>query len=830
MYSNEVEFSLPVPREILSALQKPECEDTTSGGDGFGDGSPARELLLVAERIIPTSSVAEHSKVLKLSLKSSFGKLQTILEGQQLDVLPADVDAMDDVPLESGFDTTGDAEAEAKQGETYSEFESLGNEGQQDTVDGEDFIVVADEASLGASLNNTLSQAPVEAFDTELAEQQSQFELSHESDSDESSLDVRDETCLDGSTPDILRQVPEDSLEKDEAYSELVGELDATVFKEFEEIVGEKESLVKSEEVEGTESQLTIFEGTDEFELKREPSTEGDASIVIDNQNGDSNFNQPDEQDVRSSDATLHMPNQSDNSCHATLSDDLGEINGKTENLPNLDDGKEVFGTEAESDEQSDSDFWNHGEKLNEEGPPREGYVNSKEQNDVIAEATNGIDDSHARDDVDGHATCEGDIQGDATNSINNVVTDAEKEEFEEQFHDSENLEHVATDVKCQKDEEERKDEILDRRDDEIPELTEKARSKSETQDFSKTLGSSGDTTSEIAAKSENSGESQIDAGELTEENAPLSPRTANGSSEQATENSEYSTNKDVYEAAMQNENDIERKAEAELQGEYPETAIARAAQELGETQSTASFEENERSLPLEREGEERNDGLSDSNSECSKEEHNLHGGKAIASADHTIGSENEAAGPRGESVDLDIHGKSREEQSNSEGSKMEDKSDHIFPGKNVTSQGNQTEVEIEERRAERFSVEEDLVKQTDNTRGPFDTGDFTKEIVEGATTRKGKETNSGLPEETWSASSSFGSVKNDEDKANGFEMTEMPTFEEADLEADGRLLSFGNVGDDERLKLNRDDKKSHGRTKAGRGGDVTMQGEEYFK
>lgn len=94
LYSNEVEFSLPISEEVLAgALQKTTAESYSGEGDKNQDGEAARELLLVAERVTSESCESEQSaEGEELSLKSVISKLQTIPEDQKLDVLAAEPD------------------------------------------------------------------------------------------------------------------------------------------------------------------------------------------------------------------------------------------------------------------------------------------------------------------------------------------------------------------------------------------------------------------------------------------------------------------------------------------------------------------------------------------------------------------------------------------------------------------------------------------------------------------------------------------------------------------------------------------------------------------
>lgn len=94
LYSNEVEFSLPIPEEILGALRKTTTENYSEEGEEIQDGEAARELLLVAEQVTSESCVTVQSAGNEeLSLKSLISKLQTIPEDQPLIALAAEPDA-----------------------------------------------------------------------------------------------------------------------------------------------------------------------------------------------------------------------------------------------------------------------------------------------------------------------------------------------------------------------------------------------------------------------------------------------------------------------------------------------------------------------------------------------------------------------------------------------------------------------------------------------------------------------------------------------------------------------------------------------------------------
>ena len=89
--------------------------------------------------------------------------------------------------------------------------------------------------------------------------------------------------------------------------------------------------------------------------------------------------------------------------------------------------------------------------------------------------------------------------------------------------------------------------------------------------------------------------------------------------------------------------------------------------------------------------------------------------------------------------------------------------------------------------------VNEPFETQTENLRSDFAVKASGEESME-----KGSQGNLRLSEETWSASSSLGSVNNDNVDTNRVGPTEMPTFEEKDLVDDAVPVSLDNVGGDE--------------------------------
>lgn len=297
LYSNEVQFTLPVPEEILSALHKPKDDEDSTGGHDLEDDVPARELLLIAERLIPQSSETERSGIEKLSLKSVASKLQTIPEDQQLDIMATEADAEN---MENGpFTENGGAEAEP------DEQQSGVQEQTDTTVIDEHLPVVKNEADL------------------------------HETPHDASLLD-------------------------DAANSELVFELDATIFRDCGKSVSSKDANLGllEEETEAEQIQTQV--------LGRDTGGEdlGEHSDVIkeirDNERNDNDS---------SDQSSKEVPDKNGDTYQATNENDNTEAESK------LDNEAEMFGTEMSS-EQSDSDFWDHGEKQHEEGITKATSVN----------------------------------------------------------------------------------------------------------------------------------------------------------------------------------------------------------------------------------------------------------------------------------------------------------------------------------------------------------------------------------------------------------------------------------------------------------------------
>ena len=671
LYSNEVEISLPVPHEILSAFQTPKDQDDSSGDDALDDGTPARELLLVAERIIPTPSEAEQSGIVKLSLKSIFSKLQTIPEDQQLDVIVAETDVMEEGTLQGVYNT------EAKPAETYSESESLGNVEKEDHAFGDEHIIaVANESDRDATPNDALDQAPG------------------------------------------------DFTGEDDVYSELVGELDAAIFKDLGEIVSEKESLVKSEEVDEVESQPLIAEKADEVELEMASNVEGDPFVLGNTQDDNSSLNQPSELEVGSSNETPQVPNHGDDSCHATVYE-------QPEKVSNLNDGTEAYEKDKNFDKQSDFEFWDQDEKQHDEGLTKEDDFTPKEQNEISGQEN---------------------------------VTEAEKEDFED-GNQPDHLEHVVNDVKGQEDETRENSSCLGTTDGVIPEMNEKDNSGNEG--LSTALGGLESVEDGSARKSVDSEECEAD-----EKNTQVSQETTSVCSEHLSGGSEDNDNNNVREPAKRN---MEHEPDVKLQSENLKAVVAETVQGSDEAPNNVFMAKNGDTSPKET---------------------------------------NDAEGGSG-SVGWCREG---------------DKSNEFFPSENGVCDGDRTlgrKAETEEPRIEDVGLHEPFEKETESISGFVDMGDLTDKTSGGATMEKEKPMKDGLLEETWSASSSCGSVKNDENKTNGIETTEMPTFEEGDLKVDALLLPRGSMEYDEGCTF--DSENPYSESEECRAGEKDIiQGEVY--
>lgn len=270
LYSNEVEFTLPVPEEILSALHKPKGDEDDDLED---DDAPARELLLVAERVIPESGVTEQSGIEKLSLKSVVSKLQTIPEDQQLDtmVTEADVENMENVPSTEHSDTA----AEPPEEQSCLEFSDHLEEQTDATVVDEHIPVVENEAG--------------------------------------------------------LQNTPHDeSLLGNDASGELVFDLDAAIFRDREESGSAKDANLGplEEETKAEEIETQLFgRGTSDAELGEHSNV--DKQILENERTDDDSL---DQQENDGNGLSKEVPDQNEVTYQATNGNDKTEVELKLDN------------------------------------------------------------------------------------------------------------------------------------------------------------------------------------------------------------------------------------------------------------------------------------------------------------------------------------------------------------------------------------------------------------------------------------------------------------------------------------------------------------------
>lgn len=342
LYSNEVEFSLPVPEEILSALVKPKDEDGSEADEELQvDGGPARELLLVAESVFPESSITPQSGVEKLSLTTVVSKLPTIHEDQQLDILVAD--AEEEVMADASPTENSDSELEVT--EQQSDFELLDSREENDNTFVEEYVSTEKEAVLEETPHGAL--------------------------------------------------IPDESQVEDDAYSEMTVKLNETIFRGLGESVCDNdenvESLVEKAQISGSEIQQLDSRDAGETEFGEEydvhhTSSKSSTSFVNSKLSDDDNsIDQHEKQGSGSSDE--EVPDHSDVTRHTE------NENNKIGVATKLDNETETLLGKL-SDEQRDADFWDRGEKQHEEGTTRV-EINSQDatsQNDEDYDKSNATD------------------------------------------------------------------------------------------------------------------------------------------------------------------------------------------------------------------------------------------------------------------------------------------------------------------------------------------------------------------------------------------------------------------------------------------------------
>ena len=352
LYSNEVEFSLPIPDDILSALETSEGQRDSLGRDGLDSDTRQRELLLVAERINSSSDNTSLSNIEKLCLKSSFGKLQTIFERDDL----RDCDF-------------NDKSHEGKHGDT----EVNTNKGRVDvtSIDDERREVVTDKrlkeskvTTNGMSSNASAKQGPVDA---EEEHQKSHSEFLGQVESSSALKDpfpVDNHASIDSPLDETYRPASGDFQEESMAIDELVSKSDVSTFKNHVDVVREEAVIAKG--------QPSSDEDYDEDKLETDvKSKEVPSSFSIES-NDNCRLDQNNDMHVSRSDESQQMSHKGQESLPI---DEADGSNMSAVNTTNDDQQKNTF----EKGMQYDSENWNCNEKetvymLNE----LEGTVTSK--------------------------------------------------------------------------------------------------------------------------------------------------------------------------------------------------------------------------------------------------------------------------------------------------------------------------------------------------------------------------------------------------------------------------------------------------------------------
>ena len=341
LYSNEVEFSLPIPDEILSALENPEGQSDSLGRDGLDNGTPSRELLLVAERINSSSYNTSISNIEKLCVKSSFGKLQTIFEG-------------DDV----GDCDFKDKTHEGKHGDT----EVNTNEGSLEvtSVDEEGHKVVTDERfkECKVTTNGMLSNAPLKQgpVDAEDGQQKSHSESLGQAESSSFLQDlfpVDNQESIDSPLDETNKPSSEDFPEGNVTIDEPVSKSNASSFENHVDIVREKELIITAEEAVITKCQPSSAEDYDRAKLETDVKPKEVSSSFSTESNDNCSLDQIKEMHVPRSDESQQMSHKGKESLP------IDESNGSnicSVNTANDDQQKNAF----EKGTKCDSENWNY--------------------------------------------------------------------------------------------------------------------------------------------------------------------------------------------------------------------------------------------------------------------------------------------------------------------------------------------------------------------------------------------------------------------------------------------------------------------------------------
>ena len=733
LYSNEVEFSLPVPHEILSALQPKNDQDDSAESGEVDDGSPARELLLVAERVNTWSSEPEQSRIVKLSLKSKFGRLQTIPEDRQLNVIVDDNEIMEDIPLQSVLNTTGDGECEANSADTQAEIEaSNGVEGQVSTIVDEHYVVA-------------------------------------------------DETDLDA-LPYSFEQVPYDSERADEGYDQPVDKLDEAIFRDLGEIISEKEPLADTENVCEGETQSPLVDKVHDVDLGEASNVEEATPVVINEQDHGSALRQPDKLEYGTGSQT-----------HEDLIRDDGGGDVTVHENPEANVETEAFDKYENPGELNVSGFWNQEQKQDIEG--------SVIENDLTPEDHDEVSDHEVSKNAAGsHVMSE------------NVVYSHKNEENSDEGSDFEFRDEggqVATVEKVQKDEGgegclDSTDRVTSERSQEVDD---------NTWDEDRLKASKDAENAEDWSEKKWHGDEDQEAGVVpTKENAEVKREAISVPLKQSSREIKDTANaesNDVDESSDQSAEEVDNAEDCcETKSDSDENyeTVMVPTEENAELNQAATRE------PLEQISGANGDTVSTKNSnehntsdQTIKHDENCQKSVGMVAVTVKEPEESLCIAPLGDNnTSPEEEQGERRSGSGTERHREGDESNESCPRVNIAEDGDRI---LDAKVHETCGVHEPFKTQTEYLRSDLAEKASGEESME-----KRSQGNFRLSEETWSASSSLGSVKNNDDvDANRMGPTQMPTFEEKDLVDDAVPASFDNVGDDEGHALDKGDEEADG-------------------
>lgn len=731
-----MEFSLPVPHEILSALQPKDDQDDSAESGEVDDGSPARELLLVAERVNTWSSEPEQSRIVKLSLKSNFGTLETIPEDQQLNVIVDDNEIMEDIPLQSVLNTTGDGECEAKSADTQAEIEaSNGVEGQISAIVDENYVVVADETDLDA-------------------------------------------------LPYSFEQVPYDSEGVDEGYNQPVDKVDEAIFRDLGEIISEKEPLPDTENVCEGETQSPLVDKVHDVDLGEASNVEEATPLVINERDHSSALSQPD---------TLEY--ETGNQTHEDLlrDDDGGDVTVHENPEENIE--TEEFDKDENPGELNVSGFWNQEQKQGIEG--------SVIENDLTPEEHDEVSDHKVSKNAAGSHVMSENVVYSHKNEENAANEENSDEGSDFEFRDERG--QVATSEKVQKDE--GSEGCLDSTDRVTSERSEKVDDNTWDEDRFKASKDAEDCT-----EKKSHGDEDHEPGVVpTKENAEVKREAISVPLKQSSreiKDTANAENNDMDESSDQSAEDVDNAEDCcetkSVGDENYETVIV-------PTEENAVLNQEATREPLEQTSGAIGDTVSTKTSNEHRTsdrtiKHDETSKKSEGMVAVTVKEPEESLciAPLGDNnTSPDEEQVERRSGSDTERHREGDESNESCPRVTIAED---FDLILDANVHESCGDNEPFETQTENLRSDLAEKASGEELME-----KRSQGNFRLSEETWSASSSLGSVNNDDGDANRVGPTEMPTFEEKDLVDDAVPASFDNVEDDEGHGLDKGDEETDG-------------------